>query len=110
MKIIKDHKTDVIKKRMSKEIKDIMSNHDVKKKTCNIFTKKVEETISNKHLIDEFIDEWWIFNCPETYSVTEVNDRVYDFFHQLLLTNEQETSTKQASYIEKIKDKIEIVK
>jgi DNA polymerase/3'-5' exonuclease PolX len=88
MKIIRDHNTDVIRKRLDQQLIELMSNKNANKKTCNIFKKKDEVITSNKHPIDEFIDDWWILNCPEHYSVTEINERVHNFFHLILLTNE----------------------
>jgi hypothetical protein len=44
----------------------------------------------NKHMIDDYIDNYWIFNCPDNYSVQKINDQVYNFFHQLFLINSVE--------------------
>lgn len=60
-------------------------------------------------MIDDYIDEFWIFNCPEDYSVSLVNDQVYNFFHQLFLVNGEEICQNQSEEIVRIKVKMENV-
>ena len=60
----------------------------------------------NKHIIDDFIDEYWVLNCPESYSVTEINDQIYKFFHQML-TLDKEITVQQQTEIERLRKKID---
>ena len=69
MKIIKDHNMDMIRKSLYQKLRDLMANKKVIKKSYNFFYKNDEEVKSNNHLIDEYIDEWWILNCPHYYSI-----------------------------------------
>jgi hypothetical protein len=52
--------------------------------------QKRDKKYMNKHMIDDYVDNYWIFNCPDVYSVSKINDQVYSFFHQLLLVNAEE--------------------
>jgi hypothetical protein len=45
----------------------------------------------NKTMMDDYIDEYWIFNCPDNYSVTKINEQIYSLFHQLFIANTNET-------------------
>lgn len=43
--------------------------------------QKEDEEEPNKYMIDDYIDDYWLLNCPNNYSVIEINKKVYNFFH-----------------------------
>lgn len=87
MKIIKQHRIDVIRQELFKKLKKLMN----KKKSCASILRKEQKVFANKHIIDDFIDEYWVLNCPESYSVAEINDQIYKFFHQMLTLDKEIT-------------------
>lgn len=38
----------------------------------------------NKYPIDTYIDNYWFVNCPESKTVSEVNQKVYDLIHKIM--------------------------
>lgn len=36
--------------------------------------KKRKKNYVNKTMIDDFVDDFWVFNCPDNYSVAKIND------------------------------------
>ena len=55
----------------------------------SICFKKVPPFV-NKYDIDDFIDELWMYNCPDSYSTSDINRQVYNLIHQLFLIDEDE--------------------
>ena len=48
------------------------------------FTPKPEIYINDSY-IDRYIDQYFIMNCPETHSISEINQSVYHLIHQLFI-------------------------
>jgi len=90
MKIIKQHRIDVIRQELFKKLKKLM-NKKKEKKSCASILRKEQKVFANKHIIDDFIDEYWVLNCPESYSVAAINDQIYKFFHQMHTLNKEIT-------------------
>jgi len=42
----------------------------------------------NHNPIDDYIDNFWLMNCPDSYSVGQINQSVYNMLHQLFLLKE----------------------
>ena len=38
----------------------------------------------NKYPIDTYVDNYWFINCPESKSISEVNQKVYDLIHTIM--------------------------
>ena len=59
-----------------------------------------EAPYMNTTALDSYIDGWWIVNCPENFSVYQVNQAVQNFIHQLFLIESEaqviEQEKKQA--------------
>ena len=47
--------------------------------------RKPQKPYINKHFIDDYIDEYWIMNCPKNYSVGEINASVWQLVHNLFI-------------------------
>ena len=61
----------------------------IKYKVIKFFDQKNRPYL-NRHMIDDYIDQFWIFNCPNNYSVGHINNQVHKLFHQLLTENDKE--------------------
>jgi hypothetical protein len=74
MKIIKEHRMQVVRDALFKKLKILMNKEPrSKRKFWQCFYEE-EKVFTNKHIIDEYIDEFWVLNCPETYSISQVDD------------------------------------
>lgn len=68
---------------------------DIFKECTNKFVKccvRKDIPYVNKYDIDDYIDEWWMYNCPTKYSNTEINNQVYNLLHQLFLIDVEDVS------------------
>ena len=62
----------------------------------NIFMKK--KGWINKTPIDQYIDRFFIINCPETVSISHVESQTYNLFHRIFLqVNEQQNEEPKES-------------
>lgn len=84
MKIIREHNTDMLAQEPPKM--------DTKwKKFCQFCSqlrrcfKTQERPYENKTDIDEYIDLYWLINCPESASTPEINKAVWDLLHKLFI-------------------------
>ena len=50
--------------------------------------REIEYT--NTHIIDDYIDNYFFMNCPRNYSISNVQDSVYQLFHTILQTGQDE--------------------
>ena len=93
-KIIDLHKQDMLINKFYKLVRDELRNKARKgwfAKARN-FIKKVYRgqkpmmklAFQNKYPIDTYIDNYWFVNCPESKSISEVNQKVYDLIHHIL--------------------------
>tara|TARA_B110000285_G_C15097652_1_gene603055 strand:- start:108 stop:797 length:690 start_codon:yes stop_codon:yes gene_type:complete len=103
MKIIIYHKQEHIREQLFADLREKMLSARQKLKTkswqdilqgcwtsvTSSCFKKVPPFV-NKYDIDDFIDEWWMYNCPDSYSTSDINRQVYNLIHQLFLIDEEE--------------------
>ena len=123
MKIIIYHKQEHIREQLFADLKEKMLNARKKIKTkswqdimhgclrslTDSCFKKVPPFV-NKYDIDDFIDEWWMYNCPDSYTTSDINRQVYNLIHQLFLIDEEEikleneaqTNALEEQYAEKL--------
>ena len=52
---------------------------------CKLCTFTIKNTWINESHIDNYIDRFFITNCPETVSVKEVDSKTYNLFHRIFL-------------------------
>lgn len=48
----------------------------------------------NTTLIDKYLDNYWMVKCPDTYSVSDVNQAVYTLFHQIFIIGNEAQEVK----------------
>ena len=63
MKIIKQHRIEVIRKELYKKLRKLKIKKK-ERKTCTSAFRNDQKVFTNKHTIDEYIDEYWVLNCP----------------------------------------------
>jgi hypothetical protein len=80
MKIIKQHRIEVIRQALFKKLRRMMSKKNERTNFFKCFGDE-DKVFTNNHIIDDFIDEYWVLNCPDTYSIEEINNQIYKFFH-----------------------------
>ena len=96
------HQQDIIHERLALKIGDKFKEiADKKHHKCryycgqfwNNFIRKVglksKLPYINYHLIDDFIDDYWRINIPESLNIVETNDRVFGLIHYLFMIGEE---------------------
>jgi hypothetical protein len=104
MKIITMHHAETVRENIFLKIRQRFIDYNKTKKAkqscfAKLFyycEKKFEKLMQeqsryqNVHMIDDYVDNYWIFNCPNHYSIQQSNKCVHDFFHQLFTQDTQE--------------------
>jgi hypothetical protein len=49
---------------------------DKLKKRCACLVRKPVAPYVNKTQIDEYVDNFWFFNCPDHYSAQEIDEKI----------------------------------
>ena len=84
MKIIKEHKTEMLSQAPPKV-------DTPWKKFCQFMGrlrrcfKTPPKPYENKTDIDEFIDLYWMVNCPDSHSTSQINKAVWNLLHKLFI-------------------------